>query len=106
MKAGEIIDRFIAEADQRPPHIPLDVLIVIIERQKFEQGGRLTAYQMRFAAASLLAAAKLPADLADITLRPEWLTPQDKKRFLLLCSTPGPPDDVGSDGFGDPLTRH
>ena len=85
------MQRFIAEADQREPHIALDSLLTIAERMEREQGGRLTEMQVRTFAAFLLGAAKLPADATAPEVAPEWLTEADAERYA-EGAAPVPPD--------------
>jgi hypothetical protein len=101
-RATELLDSLIAEADQRPPHIALDSLLIIAERTALQQGGRLSDLQTRVFAALLLGAAKLPAELADPKIQPEWLTAADRQWFY----TPRVRKSRDNAGHGWALTRH
>jgi hypothetical protein len=78
--AISVLETFIRDADRRPPHCAVDRVLTMTHRMELEQG-RLTDFQARVAAAFLLGAAKLPADVADPEIVPEWLTPEDAVRF-------------------------
>lgn len=82
LAAVAIVERFIREADAgRAPHIAIDSLLLIAERMERDQGGRLTDMQVRTFAAFLLGAERLPADMADPEIVPEWLTEADAERY-------------------------
>lgn len=73
--AVSILETFIREAGQRAPHCAVDGVLTIAERMERDQGGRLTDLQARVFAAFLLGASKLPPDVADADVVPEWLMP-------------------------------
>jgi hypothetical protein len=73
-----VLRRFVAEADQRPPHLALDNVLTIAEWMEIEPGGRLTEFQARTFAAFLLGAAQLPADTVDPEIVPRWFSPADE----------------------------
>lgn len=81
MIALSILETYIREAEGRPPHCAIDGVLTIAERMEREQGGRLTELQARVFAAFLLGASKLPPDVVDPDVVPEWLTPEDAERF-------------------------
>jgi hypothetical protein len=90
-RAASIMKKFIREADRRPPHGAIDYILTLAERMEREQGGRLTEFQIRVAAAFLLAAAKLPPDVDDPHIVPEWLTAEDAELYGQTANDYPPP---------------
>jgi hypothetical protein len=81
MQATAIMETFIREADGREPHCAVDSLLGVAERMERQQGGRLTEFQVRVFAAFLLGAARLPPDVTDPDVVPEWLSPDDAQLY-------------------------
>jgi hypothetical protein len=79
--AFSILETFIRDADQRPPHCAVDRVLGMAQRIELDQGGRLTETQVRMFAALLLGAQRHPPDAADPDVVPEWLSPEDAARF-------------------------
>ena len=102
MAAWDVMQRFIAEAEDRAPHLAIDSLLQIAERLERDQGGRLTEFQVRAFAAFLLGAAKLPADVVDPdNLEPQWFAADDAELYASgLALVPPITADASS------LTRH
>lgn len=91
-RAISIIATFIREADMRPPHWAVNNVLTIAEQMERNQGGRLTGLQVRVFAAFLLGAAKLPADLLDPEVIPEWLDPEDAEQYGAPLGAPDATD--------------
>jgi hypothetical protein len=101
MAAWDVLQRFIAEAEHRAPHLAIDSLLQIAARLERDQSGRLTEFQVRAFAAFLLGAAKLPAGLINSDIEPQWIVPSDAELYGSgLALVPPITADASS------LTRH